>query len=64
MHRAIDPAIELVAQHIDPENILTRSIVYANLMPVILMLEDQWRDIDRLKRQVRHLESEAVRNGH
>ena len=64
LHRAIAPAVELVAEHIDPENILTRSIVYANLMPVIRLLETQWREVDALKRQVRHLESEAVRNGH
>lgn len=64
LHRAIAPAIEEVAEHIDPENILTRSIVYANLMPMIRLLEEQWRQIDRLQRDVKHLESEAVRNGH
>lgn len=64
MHRAIAPWVEQVAEHIDHENILTRSIVYANLMPMIRTMEEQWREIDRLQRTIRHLESEAVRNGH
>ena len=64
LHRAIQPAVEAVAAHIDPDNILTRSIVYANLMPMIRLLEEQWREIYRLQRDVKHLESEAVRNGH
>lgn len=64
MHRAIAPWVEQVAEHIDPENILTRSIVYANLMPMIRTMEEQWREIYRLQRTIRHLESEAVRNGH
>ena len=64
MHQSIRKQIEEVAEHIDPENILTRSVVYANLMPMIRAMEEQWRQIDRLERQVRHLESEAVRNGH
>ena len=64
MHRAVAPWVEQVAEHIDPENILTRSVVYANLMPMIRAMEEQWRQIDRLERQVRYLKSEAVRNGH
>ena len=64
VHRAVAPWVEQVAEHIDPENILTRSVVYANLMPMIRAMEEQWRQIDRLERQVRYLESEAVRNGH
>lgn len=64
LHKAIQPAVEEVAEHMDPENILTRSVVYANLMPMIRLLEEQWRQIYRLQRDVKHLESEAVRNGH
>ena len=64
MHRAIAPWVEQVAEHIDPENILTRSGVYANLMPMIRTMEEQWREIQRLQRTIRHLESDAVRNGH
>lgn len=63
-HQVIQPVVEQVAEHLDPENILTRSIVYANLMPMIRTMEEQWREIDRLQRTIRHLESEAVRNGH
>ena len=64
LHKAIQPAVEAVAAHIDPDNILTRSVVYASLLPMIQIMEEQWRQIYRLERDVKHLESEAVRNGH
>ena len=63
-HQVIQPIVEQVAEHLDPENILTRSVVYANLMPMIRAMESQWSTIQRLERELRHLESEAVRNGH
>jgi len=61
MHRAIAPWVEQVAEHIDPENILTRSIVYANLMPMIRTMEEQWRQIQRLERQLHSTENELQR---
>ena len=60
-HQAIRQQIEEVAEHLDPENILTRSVVYANLMPIIRLLEQQWLDIHRLERRVSHYESELRR---
>jgi hypothetical protein len=60
-HRAIRQQIEEVAEHLDPENILTRSVVYANLMPMIRLLEQQWTEIHRLERRVSHYESELRR---
>lgn len=63
-HQVIQPVVEQVAEHLDPENILTRSVVYANLMPMIRLLENQWAEIKRLERDIKHHESEAKRNGY
>lgn len=64
-HRAIREAVEKVAEHLDPENILSRSIVYANLQPMIKQMEEQHILIYQLTRQVEHLEAEARReHGH
>lgn len=60
-HQALLPKIEEVAEHLDPEKILTRSVVYANLMPMIRLLEEQWIQIHRLERRVHHYETEMAR---
>lgn len=61
LHQAILPAIEKVAEQLDPENILTRSVVYANLAPMVMMMEEQWRNIKRLERQLHSAENEVQR---
>lgn len=64
MHRQLMPAIERVVAQMDPENILSFNINVSNLLPMIQMMEEQWREIGRLKREIRFYESEAIRNGH
>lgn len=64
MHTALLPAIRQVIAHHDPEGILSESVNISNLQPMIKVLEEQWRDIQRLKREIRFYETEAIRNGH
>jgi hypothetical protein len=55
-HQVIQPVLEKVAEHLDPDNILTRSIVYANLAPIVKLLEQQWLEIERLTRENKQLD--------
>ena len=61
MHQAIIPCIREVISHLDPESILSESVNIANLQPMVLMLEEQYRVNKRLERQLRHYETEMTR---
>ena len=61
MHRHLLPAIERVVEHMDPESILSFNVNVANLLPMVKMLEEQYRDLKRLERELRHYETEIAR---
>ena len=61
MHRHLLPAIERVVEHMDPEGILTFSVNVSNLLPMVKVMEEQYRDLKRLERELRHYETEVVR---
>ena len=61
MHRQLMPAIERVVAQMDPENILSFNINVSNLLPMIQMMEEQWREIGRLEREMRHYFTEVAR---
>jgi hypothetical protein len=55
------PCIREVIAHHDPENILSESVNISNLQPMIKVLEEQYRDNNRLLREIKFYESEMVR---
>ena len=61
MHQALMPCIRAVIEHHDPEGILSESVNISNLQPMIKVLEEQYRENNRLLSQVRHLEWEMAR---
>jgi hypothetical protein len=61
MHRHLLPAIERVVEHMDPESILSFNVNVANLLPMVKMMEEQYRDNKRLERELRHYETEIAR---
>ena len=61
MHRHLLPAIERVVEHMDPEGILSFNVNVSNLLPMVKMLEEQYRDNKRLERELRHYETEIAR---
>jgi hypothetical protein len=61
MHRHLLPAIERVVEHMDPEGILSFNVNVANLLPMVKMMEEQYRDLKRLERELRHYETEIAR---
>jgi hypothetical protein len=61
MHRHLLPAIERVVEHMDPEGILSFNVNVSNLLPMIKVMEEQYRDLRRLERELRHYETEIAR---
>jgi hypothetical protein len=61
MHQAILPAVKDVVAHMDPEGILSFNVNVSNLLPMVRMMEEQWRDLRRLERELRHYETELAR---
>jgi hypothetical protein len=61
MHRHLLPAIERVVEHMDPEGILSFNVNVSNLLPMVKMMEEQYRDLRRLERELRHYETEIAR---
>jgi hypothetical protein len=61
MHRHLLPAIQRVVEHHDPEGICSFNVNVANLLPMVKMMEEQYRDLKRLERELRHYETEIAR---
>ena len=61
MHRHLLPAIQRVVEHHDPESICSFNVNVANLLPMVKMMEEQYRDLKRLERELRHYETEIAR---
>ena len=61
MHRHLLPAIQRVVNHMDPEGICSFNVNVSNLLPMVKMMEKQYRDLKRLERELRHYETEMTR---
>jgi hypothetical protein len=61
MHRHLLPAIQRVVDHHDPEGICSFNVNVSNLLPMVKMMEEQYRDLRRLERELRHYETEIAR---
>lgn len=61
MHRHLLPAIQRVVDHHDPEGICSFNVNVSNLLPMVKVMEEQYRDLKRLERQLRHYETELAR---
>jgi len=61
MHRHLLPAIQRVVDHHDPEGICSFNVNVANLLPMVQMMEEQYRSNKRLERELRHYETEIAR---
>ena len=61
MHRHLLPAIQRVVDHHDPEGICSFNVNVSNLLPMVKMMEEQYRDNKRLERELRHYETEVAR---
>jgi hypothetical protein len=61
MHRHLLPAIQRVVDHHDPEGICSFNVNVANLLPMVKVMEEQYRDLKRLERELRHHETEIAR---
>ena len=61
MHRHLLPAIQRVVDHHDPEGICSFNVNVSNLLPMVKMMEEQYRDNKRLERELRHYETEVTR---
>ena len=61
MHSQLFPAIKDVVAHMDPEGILSFNVNVSNLLPMVKMMEEQYRDNKRLERELRHYETEIAR---
>ena len=61
MHRHLLPAIQRVVDHHDPEGICSFNVNVSNLLPMVKMMEEQYRDNKRLERELRHYETEIAR---
>ena len=61
MHRHLLPAIERVVEHMDPEGILTFNVNVSNLLPMVKMMEEQYRDLKRLERELTTASNELHR---
>jgi hypothetical protein len=61
MHRHLLPAIERVVEHMDPEGILTFNVNVSNLLPMVKMMEEQYRDLKRLERELTSVSNELHR---
>jgi hypothetical protein len=61
MHRHLLPAIERVVEHMDPESILSFNVNVSNLLPMVKMMEEQYRDLKRLERELTGAQNELHR---
>ena len=61
MHRHLLPAIQRVVDHMDPEGICSFNVNISNLLPMVKMMEEQYTDLKRLERELRHYETEMTR---
>jgi hypothetical protein len=61
MHRHLLPAIQRVVDHHDPEGICSFNVNVSNLLPMVKMMEEQYQDLKRLERELRHYETEIAR---
>jgi hypothetical protein len=61
MHRHLLPAIQRVVDHHDPEGICSFNVNVSNLLPMVKVMEEQYRDLKRLERELRHYETEIAR---
>jgi hypothetical protein len=52
MHRHLLPAIKRVVEHMDPEGICSFNVNVSNLLPMIKVMEEQYRDLKRLEREL------------
>ena len=61
MHRHLLPAIKRVVEHMDPESILSFNVNVSNLLPMVKMMEEQYRDNKRLERELTSCTAELGR---
>jgi hypothetical protein len=61
MHQALLPAIREVVEHHDPEGILSFNVNVSNLLPMVKMMEQQYRDNKRLERELTSCSAELGR---
>jgi hypothetical protein len=61
MHRHLLPAIQRVVEHMDPESILSFNVNVSNLLPMVKMMEEQYRDLKRLERELTGAQNELHR---
>lgn len=61
MHRHLLPAIERVVEHMDPEGILSFNVNVSNLLPMVKMMEEQYRNNKRLERELTSCSAELGR---
>jgi hypothetical protein len=61
MHRHLLPAIQRVVEHMDPEGICSFNVNVSNLLPMIKVMEEQYRDNKRLERELTSCTAELGR---
>jgi hypothetical protein len=61
MHRHLLPAIKRVVEHMDPEGICSFNVNVSNLLPMIKVMEEQYRDNKRLERELTSCTAELGR---
>jgi hypothetical protein len=61
MHRHLLPAIQRVVDHHDPEGICSFNVNVSNLLPMVKMMEEQYRDLKRLERELTTAHNELHR---
>jgi hypothetical protein len=61
MHRHLLPAIQRVVDHHDPEGICSFNVNVSNLLPMVKVMEEQYRDLKRLERELTSATNELHR---
>jgi hypothetical protein len=61
MHRHLLPAIQRVVDHHDPEGICSFNVNVSNLLPMVKVMEEQYRDLKRLERELTTAHNELHR---
>jgi hypothetical protein len=61
MHRHLLPAIQRVVDHHDPEGICSFNVNVSNLLPMVKVMEEQYRDLKRLERELTSCTAELGR---
>jgi hypothetical protein len=61
MHRHLLPAIQRVVDHHDPEGICSFNVNVSNLLPMVKVMEEQYRDLKRLERELSSCTAELGR---